>query len=172
MKLNKHNIVNVSFKSDKNVIRFIMVSFVKQLTWVIQGTLKSMKNLSVSHNSALVLSMKLKFISENDTCTLYMPFFETVRVRQPSLTLLSNGYSLYSLVYKCEVMIKASKMFSLNPWYNFSSFSPKYISIWQKMIYQNLQTNLHLPYVPKKITIGLSAWITFKVVSESKYNFM
>ena len=28
-----------------------------------------------------------------------------------------------------------------------------------------------LPYVPKKITIGLSAWITFKVVSESKYNF-
>ena len=24
---------------------------------------------------------------------------------------------------------------------------------------------------PKKITIGLSAWITFKVVSESKYNF-
>ena len=29
-----------------------------------------------------------------------------------------------------------------------------------------------IPYVPKKITIGLSAWITFKVVSESKYNFM
>ena len=28
-----------------------------------------------------------------------------------------------------------------------------------------------VPYVPKKITIGLSAWITFKVVSESKYNF-
>ena len=29
-----------------------------------------------------------------------------------------------------------------------------------------------IPYVPKKITTGLSAWITFKVVSESKYNFM
>ena len=28
------------------------------------------------------------------------------------------------------------------------------------------------PYVPKKITIGLSAWITFEVESESKYNFM
>ena len=28
-----------------------------------------------------------------------------------------------------------------------------------------------LPYVPKKITIGLSAWITLKVVSESKNNF-
>ena len=30
----------------------------------------------------------------------------------------------------------------------------------------------NIPYVPKKITTGLSAWITFKVVSESKYNFM
>ena len=29
-----------------------------------------------------------------------------------------------------------------------------------------------IPYVPKKITIKLSAWITSKVVSESKYNFM
>ena len=29
----------------------------------------------------------------------------------------------------------------------------------------------NIPYVPKKITIRLSAWITFKVVSESKYNF-
>ena len=28
-----------------------------------------------------------------------------------------------------------------------------------------------IPYVPKKITIGLSAWITLKVVSESKNNF-
>ena len=29
-----------------------------------------------------------------------------------------------------------------------------------------------IPYVPKKITIGLSAWITFKVVNESEYNFV
>ena len=28
-----------------------------------------------------------------------------------------------------------------------------------------------IPYVPKKITIGLPAWITFKVASESNYNF-
>ena len=28
-----------------------------------------------------------------------------------------------------------------------------------------------IPYVPKKITIGLSAWITLKVVSESKNDF-
>ena len=35
-----------------------------------------------------------------------------------------------------------------------------------------LGRNQDIPYVPKKITIGLSAWITFKVVSESKYNFM
>ena len=34
-----------------------------------------------------------------------------------------------------------------------------------------LSTCTCIPYVPKKITIGLSAWITFKVVSESKYNF-
>ena len=36
----------------------------------------------------------------------------------------------------------------------------------------NLTKGEQTTYVPKKITIGLSAWVTFKVVSKSRYNFM
>ena len=39
------------------------------------------------------------------------------------------------------------------------------------MVLNHTSNNFKVPYVPKKITIGLSAWITFKVLSESKYNF-
>ena len=37
-------------------------------------------------------------------------------------------------------------------------------------IYSNDSAMYHMSQ--EKITTGLSAWITFKVVSESKYNFM
>ena len=44
------------------------------------------------------------------------------------------------------------------------------VTLVKSLVCQN--NTLEIPYVPKKITTGLSAWITFKVVSESKYNFM
>ena len=137
-----------------------------------------------------VVSLKLHAMSMRPYTTVWMTA-RTVRtvirtVVSCFLTRASMGKSNYYDKMKWQDYIKViitQRLHQIRNWefHNYVERNVHYRNDWKsqnrKFDRKSGDTTVRMtaddiPYVPIKITIGLSAWITFKVVSESKYNFM